>query len=121
MTDILFAFDVDGTLETSNGPITIAELEHLQSLGAAVVIVSESSKAPSNFERFINRGSDGPDKAYPSRQANLLAAKAAFPSKFNFYVSDNEDYESAMTAGFTYIDAKRLTVESYTSTKAELI
>ncbi len=98
---VVVAFDVDGTLENSLGPVSIERLTQLQSgyPYVAVAIVSPSAKRPPGFPSFlVNGGGD--------RLANLLAVKQAFPSDLYVYVSDNGDMEVAKKAGFSYVDAK---------------
>ncbi len=94
----LYAFDVDGTLETSNGPVTILRLKQLQSLGHAVVIVSPSELAPADFEKCLPG----------DRTANLVEAATRYPqAKRKVYVSDNNDQASAEATGFEYIPHDR--------------
>jgi hypothetical protein len=91
---VLIAFDVDGTLETTGGPITLEMLNQLQAAGAFIAIVSPSALRPREFPTFI--GSD--------RTQNLLAAKKEYPADLSIYVSDNGDHDEAELAGFIYID-----------------
>lgn len=96
---VLVAFDVDGTLETSQGPVKIDTLVHLDNAGVSVVIVSPSNAYPREFEgrRILPNGGG-------SRSGNLLEAKRLFPSDLYFYVSDNGDIGEAQIAGFVYVD-----------------
>lgn len=105
---VLVAFDVDGTLETSQGPVKVATLDRLMAAGAEVVIVSPSGAYPPNFiDRRILPNGGG------SRASNLLEAKRVYPSDLYLYVSDNGDVGEAQLAGFIYID--RLTFWQGTS------
>jgi hypothetical protein len=92
---VLLAFDVDGTLDSSAGPVPVARLHELATVpGCAVVIVSPSPARPSGFTEFIA----------DDRLANLNAAAARYPAPLRVYVSDNLDREIARQAGFTYVD-----------------
>ncbi len=91
---VTIAFDVDGTLETSSGPVKVARLRELELHGASVVIVSPSSLRPGGFSERINGG----------RADNLRAAANHFPADLYLYVSDNGDRADAEAAGFTYVD-----------------
>lgn len=99
---MLLACDVDGTLETSMGPVQISRLKDLQERGWTIVIVSESGNFPKDesgkptFPRIVERG---------SRTNNLRAVRATFPGhEFYLYVSDNPgDEVLAGQAGFAYI------------------
>lgn len=94
MLPLLVCFDVDGTLETSAGPVTVQRLKDLEAGGVAVVIVSPSSLRPKGFK----------EKIEGTRRDNLLAAKSLYPAHVNLYVSDNGDMGEADAAGFTYVD-----------------
>lgn len=96
---VLIAFDVDGTLETSQGPIKVATLDRLEAAGASVAIVSPSGAFPFDYasRRVLPNGGG-------SRSSNLLEAKRLFPSDLYLYVSDNGDIGEAQAAGFVYID-----------------
>jgi hypothetical protein len=101
---ILIAFDVDGTLDTSAGPVPFNLLVELLMIGIQVVIVSPSGAWP-------KANHPGLDFANPDlgRQQNLEKAKAAFPAaRVLFYVSDNPppDADMATAAGFLRIEAK---------------
>lgn len=92
---VLLAFDVDGTLDSSAGPVPVARLHELAGVpGCAVVIVSPSAARPGGFTEFIA----------DDRAANLAAAAARYPADLSLYVSDNEDRDAARQAGFTYVD-----------------
>jgi hypothetical protein len=91
----LVCFDVDGTLETSAGPVTVEQLRRLEAAGVAVAIVSPSPARPPGFPEFI---------AGATRHENLAAAVAAFPAALRLYVSDNNDQAEAVAAGFIYVD-----------------
>jgi hypothetical protein len=92
---VLLAFDVDGTLDSSAGPIRVEFLHALAELPATrVVIVSPSAARPPGF----------PEEIGADRAANLRAAAAAWPSDLRLYVSDNGDRDAAAAAGFSYVD-----------------
>lgn len=93
---ILIAFDCDGTLDFSNGPIPTSRLHEINIPPyIQVVIVSPSqfcSRLP--FPRFVSGD---------TRLENLLAAAIRYPSILNMYVSDNAgDDMTARMAGFVY-------------------
>lgn len=97
---ILIAFDCDGTLNSSDGPIPISRLHELNIPPyIQVVIVSASpfcARLP--FPRFVSEN---------TRLENLLAASLRYPALLNIYVSDNPgDDITARTAGFIYIHPK---------------
>lgn len=89
---MIFAFDVDGTLETSGGPVTTAMLQYLARFGE-VVIVSPSPHKPEGFKVIADS----------SREENLKTAGGK-ERTLRFYVSDNGDSEIARKAGFAYVD-----------------
>jgi hypothetical protein len=93
---VLFTFDVDGTLWTSNGPVSKETVDRLKALGGAVVIVSPSGARPDGYLAAIPG---------PNRRDNLLAARELYPDRpLRVYVSDNNDQGEAELAGFSYID-----------------
>jgi hypothetical protein len=93
---VLFAFDVDGTLWSSNGPVSKETVDRLKALGGAVVIVSPSGARPEGYVAAIPG---------PNRRDNLLAARELVPDRpLRLYVSDNNDQGEAELAGFSYID-----------------
>jgi hypothetical protein len=90
----VYAFDVDGTLETSAGPIRVARLQELVAEGHPVVIVSPSGARPQGYPEFI--GGD--------RGQNLREAANAYPEQDDHaYVSDNGDLAVARDWGWRYI------------------
>jgi hypothetical protein len=92
---VLLAFDVDGTLDSSAGPILVTRLHELAELPEVkIVIVSPSAARPPGFWEIIS----------DDRTANLRDAAAEFPADLRLYISDNEDREFARQAGFTYVD-----------------
>jgi hypothetical protein len=92
---LLICCDVDGTLDSSAGPVPVERLRELDHLpGCRVVIVSPSAARPSGFTEQV--GDD--------RQANLAAAADLWRAPLRLYLSDNGDREIAQAAGFTYID-----------------
>lgn len=93
---MLIAFDCDGTLDSSDGPIPVSRLHEINIPPyIQVVIVSPSpfcSRLP--FPRFVSEN---------TRLENLLAAAIHYPSILNMYVSDNTgDDMTAKMAGFVY-------------------
>lgn len=99
---LVVACDVDGTLDTSSGPVPVRRLLELQGYGAHVWIVSPSGKRPSSFREAV----DG-DRAANLRQVRLTEhAEDALAGTFLYlYVSDNKDYDAARQTGFSYIEA----------------
>lgn len=103
---MLICFDVDGTLETSNGPVKTSRLVSLKDWGHRVIIVSPSPHFP--------RYADTDDPVFPNvsgndtRLENLLEAKQMFGSEeFYLYISDNPgDDEVAKQAGFSFMHPK---------------
>lgn len=97
----VFCFDVDGTLESSNGPVSVDALLKLEEKGHLVVIVSESPHYPRGlgdeplFERIVERG---------SRAQNLLAVKEKYPGRNYYYISDNQDQAQALEAGVIFME-----------------
>ncbi|MGH7252652.1 MAG: hypothetical protein ACREIE_02515 [Nitrospiraceae bacterium] len=90
----VYAFDIDGTIETSNGPVTVARIQELRQDGDFVYLVSPSAARPKGL----------PILASGSRQDNLRAVKAMHPDEERFvYISDNGDIGDAQAAGFEYI------------------
>lgn len=97
---VLIAFDCDGTLDTSDGPIPVSRLHELNIPPyIQIVIVSASpfcARLP--FPRFVSEN---------TRLENLLDASLKYPSLLNIYVSDNPgDDITARTAGFVYVNPK---------------
>lgn len=97
---ILIAFDCDGTIDSSDGPIPISRLYDINIPPyIQVVMVSASpfcSRLP--FPRFVSEN---------TRLENLLAAAIRYPSTLNIYVSDNTgDDINARMAGFVYVHPK---------------
>ncbi len=95
---ILLAFDVDGTLDCSAGPVPVALLGAIHHGGdAAVVIVSPSPAYSGGLPRHSH---------LQERRQNLAAAATMFPAaRVRIYVSDNKDYAEAEAAGFCYVEA----------------
>jgi hypothetical protein len=90
---MVVAFDIDGTLETSNGPVSTNLLRSIQRGGSYVYLVSPSAARPQGFPILANG----------QRRDNLLAVKAMHPDEEEFiYVSDNGDEAEAEAAGFEY-------------------
>jgi hypothetical protein len=99
---VVIAFDVDGTIETSSGPVTVARLEELQALGVDVWIVSPSGLSPN---RRTTKPTIFPESIAGDRVINLKSVKSTIRADLYFYVSDNKDYDAAKQAGFSYIEA----------------
>ena len=98
----LLCFDVDGTLETGLGPISVETLQALEARGHTVVIVSPSPLRPEGlgFPEFLS----------VNRKKNLLDAAAANPELWPVYISDNEgDDRLSQEVGFTYVDPRHFT------------
>lgn len=97
----VYAFDIDGTLETSGGPVKTSMLLSLQRrvhrLGSYVYLVSPSMARPPGF----------PVVLVGTRHENLEHIKALHPDEEDFvYVSDNKDHGEAELAGFLFVDAE---------------
>lgn len=92
---IVYAFDVDGTLSSSAGPVPLDDLRELVRRGHAVVIVSPSTNCPEEWPRC----SDG------ERTANLREARKQYPDAAQYiYVSDNPgDEEVAFGANYKLV------------------
>ena len=92
----LLCFDVDGTLDTGDGPIPVSVLHDLEGRGHTVVIVSPSPLRPrdAGFPEFLS----------VDRKKNLLDALQAHPSDRPVYISDN-DGDDALSAevDFEYV------------------
>jgi hypothetical protein len=91
---LTIAFDVDGTIETSNGPIKVERMEELRAHGVNVVIVSPSNLRPNGFH----------ERNGQARVDDLHLTKQDFPALVYLYVSDNGDTVAAEEAGFIYVD-----------------
>lgn len=97
----VFALDVDGTLDSSNGPIPTQRMVELRERGHTVVVVSESGAFPktpegeSVFVRVVGK----------PRVNNLQDVMAAYPGQdLYLYISDNPaDDQIAAAAGFSYM------------------
>lgn len=93
---IVIAYDVDGTLWTSNGPITEERFLQLNENNLSFIV----SPSPAG-EGIPVLHVSGPD-----RLTNLLRVKTiSGPADLYLYISDNKDYQIAKDAGFTYIEA----------------
>jgi hypothetical protein len=91
---LTIAFDVDGTIETSQGPVKVERMQELRRAGVNVVIVSPSNLRPPGFE----------ERNTQARLDDLWATARDFPAALYLYVSDNGDMEIAAQAGFIYVD-----------------
>lgn len=95
---ILLALDVDGTLDVSGGPVSVAALSRMQLMDACwdIVIVSPSvAGAGLPFPRVLGGG---------DRLRALYEAASRFTHSARFYLSDNEgDDHLAREAGFVYV------------------
>lgn len=101
---ILVALDVDGTLDTSGGPVPwkLVEFLHFATPPGVVrfVVVSPSERWPGTEATGIPRMADGARRA-----DNLKRAAAAFPwCTVRLYVSDDGDQADATEAEFDYVD-----------------
>jgi hypothetical protein len=87
---------VDGTLDSSAGPVPLARLQELERWGYVVAIVSPSQNWPLDlFPAYV---------AGPDRLQNLRDAAYYNVADINFYISDNPgDEEVARQAGFTFV------------------
>jgi hypothetical protein len=94
LATLTIAFDVDGTIETSQGPIKVERMEELRQAGVNVVLVSPSNLRPPGFD----------ERNTQSRVDDLHATARDFPAAVYLYVSDNGDMEVATEAGFIYVD-----------------
>ena len=92
----VFAFDVDGTLETSAGPISIAVLQGLK-CDHYVYLVSPSAARPKGFPIVVSSSS----RVESLRQVRKMHPDE--PDEGFLYISDNGDQREAQLAGFTYI------------------
>lgn len=102
MSGAVFAFDCDGTLEPSAGPVRIAQLEALRDLGAVIVVVSPSPACSALWLRF--RSVQGDPRAADQRLDALLRVRSGFPGAPSYtYVSDNPgDDARAAAARFRF-------------------
>jgi ribonucleotide monophosphatase NagD (HAD superfamily) len=95
---MLILLDCDGTIETGvpPGPVKLADLQFLVTLGVRVIIVSESTNCANlPFEHIIVPG---------NRLQALLNAKTKYPGLRCIYVSDNPgDDVNAQRAGCEYM------------------
>ncbi len=92
----LLCFDVDGTLDTGDGPIPVSVLHDLEGMGHEVVIVSPSPLRPKDagFPEFLS----------VDRKKNLLDALEAHPDDRPVYISDNEgDDKLSEEVNFEYV------------------
>jgi len=102
---ILFAFDVDGTLDISNGPISSKWLYKLKEKGAIVGFAGNHDKAKK--EGLL--GFDFYDTGDPEA---LERIKKKFKADLYIHIGDTEeDKESARKAGFTFIRAEDFRIE----------
>lgn len=83
---VLIAFDCDGTVDCSGGPIPVSRLYDINIPPyIQVVMVSESPFCSQlQFPRFINDNRLRPRSV--TRLENLLAAASRYPSLLNIYV-----------------------------------
>ena len=96
---IILAFDVDGTLDCSNGPVPVSWLNQVhEARVASVVIVSPSGAYVGPLPRVSGN---------PQRKDNLVGARLLYGSSpmYCLYVSDNKDHTEAEAAGFLYVEA----------------
>ncbi len=98
---ILLAFDVDGTLDSSAGPVRwtkVKAIEFAMRPLLAVGIVSPSGARPNDGTKaYLPNGGS-------VRHDNLLAFAADHPEAMaRIYVSNNADFAEAEAAGFAYL------------------
>jgi beta-phosphoglucomutase-like phosphatase (HAD superfamily) len=94
---ILLAFDVDGTLDSSAGPVRWAFVRSLESYDIKIGVVSPSGAAPPDARKYLA----------PSglRRDNLALFAAEYPTaNIRLYISDNNDAAESEAAGFAYVD-----------------
>lgn len=101
---ILIALDVDGTLDTSGGPVPwkVVEFVHFHTPPGIVriAVVSPSPHWPGSEATGIPLFADG-----ATRAENLKMAADEFPwCTERYYLSDNADQGEAADAGFEYVD-----------------
>lgn len=106
----IIAFDADGTLDSSAGPV-VWEDEKRAAAAAdppiALGIVSASRHRPRDETPSYLVGSEGGN-------ANLRAFATVFPmAHTRVYVSDNKDRWAAQAVGFLYVDARDFTVGEF--------
>jgi len=92
-----FAFDCDGSLSTSAGPVPISLLAELINSGHRAVIVSASANCKQLNFTHVDDAAD--------RGANLKRVKELYPECDRFiYCSDNPgDDQLSMQQGFEYV------------------
>jgi len=103
---ILLAFDVDGTLDTSAGPVPWAKVRQMAQAmpQVALGIVSPSGARPKDDTLAYIAGSG-------LRRDNLLAFYRAYPGAWlRIYVSDNGDTAEADAAGFALLTPQQFVV-----------
>jgi len=100
---VTICLDTDGTVESSNGPVTRSLLEHLESAGAHIGVVSVSPshlKNPDGSPRFENIST--PD--LNQRHQSLRRFREKWPADLYLYVDDLESNRpQAELAGFVFI------------------
>lgn len=94
---MIIAFDVDGTLDCSQGPVPVARLKELVSVGCIIIIVSSSANRPGGFIEVLS--------PTEGRRGSLEEVKRKYPQeKLFIYVSDNPgDDALARGLGYSYI------------------
>jgi hypothetical protein len=102
MPATVIAFDVDGTLDSSQGPVPVLRLTELRGYGFHIWIVSPSSNRPGGFEEAVTG-----ERVANLRQVRIeeLSRDPLAGTFVYLYVSDNKDYDAARQAGFSYIEA----------------
>lgn len=111
---ILLAFDVDGTLDTSAGPVPWASVVEFLNMhpDVALGIVSSSAKRPV-IGINTQEKEGGPavkvelhhyQSSPETRAGNLKLFRESYPqAALRFYVSDNNDTDAALAAGFSFL------------------
>lgn len=104
----LVAFDVDGTLEVSAGPIPLDALNQLRRQGTIVYIVGNYGKLAQTTKEFAD-GNIGRSKA---ESLKLLAER--HPNTVKIYVADtSQDETEAKTANWQFIYARDFKLGDY--------
>jgi hypothetical protein len=113
---VVIAFDIDGCVETSSGPVKVDRMKKLAGMGCDIWIVSPSGLSPN---RRTTDPTNFPESINGDRLTNLLTIKNQYPPKPDnpiiekefshlfLYVSDNKDYDIAKQAGYSYIEASQ--------------
>jgi len=98
----LYAFDVDGTLEVSEGPIKLGVLRNLIAQGHPVYIVGNYGKLSQTTLEFPN------GNLFSTKESSLKILSERHPEQTQkIYIGDVEtDKTSAESAGWQFVFAK---------------